>query len=626
MDFTSGIVQILNNEGEIEGTGFVISPDGMIVTCAHVIQGCAPQMAGQSIPQSVHVRFQVNPIEQEACVETSLWRSPNEDDIAFLKLQGDLPSEVTPLKLASTKRAKGHTISTFGFPKIGKIVGSHATQGRVSGAVKEKGMVRFQLEEANAITEGFSGAPVWDETDNCAIGMIVGVLPSDRLGKQKDVAYFIPSEDLKQVYPPLRLSSPPLVKLNRNSFIAVAMVAVIIVVALSAGLYYWLNPAKMTGDFRIAVAGFAVAGQANSSTGKELAQGVYLGLKQEFDDLKLGFTITIWGPDQVGAVTGVDAKERAMSARQLAEKIGADVIVYGLVDVSNPIWQVIPEFYVSSHNFYEADEVTGEHQIGEPFSLTGQGDLARRIQLSSKFGSRVQAISKITVGLTYYSVREYDKALSFFQSAESIKEWEDAQGKQVVYLLLGSISSKKKDYETAKSYYQKSLSIDPQYARPHIGLGGVYYLLALKPIEVSKKDADLDVTLLDIAIDHYQRALRSENQPPLADIPTKAHFGLGQCYLYRTYSGRDKTFNAAVKEFNMVIADYGNGTNPRVRELAAESHARLGLIVYDTGGDLTLAANKYQTAATLLYDNPERQTLYVKRAQDIREVIKTTLP
>jgi hypothetical protein len=110
----------------------------------------------------------------------------------------------------------------------------------------------------------------------------------------------------------------------------------------------------------------------------------------------------------------------------------------------------------------------------------------------------------------------------------------------------------------------------------------------------------------------YEQALQAENQPPFADIASKAHFGLGQTYFMYVYVGEDEVFNLAIGEFQSVIEDYADGTNPRIREIAAESHARLALI-YELSGYTKRAITEYQLAATLLNDNPDRQRQYEQR-------------
>jgi tetratricopeptide (TPR) repeat protein len=382
----------------------------------------------------------------------------------------------------------------------------------------------------------------------------------------------------------------------------------------------------MTGDFRVAVADFAIIGNpADRNAGTELAEGVYLKLNESLSEINKDFTITIWSPSRVGKIKGNTPEEMAKSAEKIAQKIGADILIYGLIDMSNPVWQVTPEFYIASDNFYEAEEITGQYQLGETFILAGQGSIARRIELSSKFDVRAQVISRITIGLAYYSLRDYQNAFESFRSTENISGWEETQGKEVVYLLTGNAAMKAQDLDASITELNKSLSIAPDYARPLITLGGVYYLQALEPFDKTKIPSDIDPELLEKAIESYKQALLAKKQPALSDISTKVHFGLGQCYLMQSYSGLDTPLGDAVEEFKIVIADYGDGQNPRIRELAAEAHARLGLI-YDLSDYIEDAVQEYQLAADLLYDNPERQGQYQARADGLSAKIAPTAP
>ena len=124
------------------------------------------------------------------------------------------------------------------------------------------------------------------------------------------------------------------------------------------------------------------------------------------------------------------------------------MLVYGAIDASQPLWQVTPEFYVSSTNFSEAQEITGQHQMGEPFALAGEGGLLSRVDLSKKMDARAEAITRVTLGLAYYSLREYASSLATLQSAENIPGWQDSQGKAVLYLLEGHPSLMTLDEKT----------------------------------------------------------------------------------------------------------------------------------------------------------------------------------
>lgn len=397
------------------------------------------------------------------------------------------------------------------------------------------------------------------------------------------------------------------------------VISLLVIIFAVGGYFLWkeLYPTKMTGDFRIAVADFAVIGNSDeANAGTELAEGVYLKLNESLSEINKDFTITIWSPNKVGKVEGDTPEERAESAEKITERIGADVLVYGLIDMSEPVWKITPEFYIASDNFYEAEEITGQYQIGESFSLVGQENVARRIELSNKYEVRAQAISKITIGLAYFSLRDYQNALISFQSAENIPGWDESQGKEVVYLLAGNAAMKSNQFDIAISELNKSLAIDHEYARPLITLGSVYYLQALQPFAKTGKPADIDLGLVSKSIEQYNQALTSDHQPDLSDIPTKVHFGLGQCYLLQSYSGMDKSLKDAVDQFNIVIINYADGKNPRIRELAAESHARLGLI-YNLSGNFNEAAKEYKLAADLLFDNPERQKQYQEKFEEL---------
>lgn len=374
--------------------------------------------------------------------------------------------------------------------------------------------------------------------------------------------------------------------------------------------------ARMSGDFRVAVAGFTLVGKAeNPALGKELAQGIEQRLVQTYNETSPDFSTTIWGPDKVRSVVGTTEDQRAADAQVLTSALGADILVYGVVDVSQPVWQVQPQFFVSTDTFYQAAEINGPSEMGAAFALTGQGEMAHRLEFSSKITPRVKILGRMAVGLAYYSAKNYEKALHEFQSIESLPEWKDYDGKQVLYLLIGNAATKSNNFALAEQYFTASLKLDPEYSRALISQAGVYYMRSLERYNTSENPADADAALLQLSIDTYQKASRAAHQPPLADISTKVHFGLGQADLMLTYSGKDNSFDAAAREFRTVIADYGDGKNPRVRELAAEAHARMGLI-YALTANRALAFSEYQSAANLLDDDPERKALYSKRAAE----------
>lgn len=400
-----------------------------------------------------------------------------------------------------------------------------------------------------------------------------------------------------------------------------AVVFIVGLIGLIGTLYgfgFFQPKREMSGDFRVAVAAFEVRGDRDDRPmGEELAEGVYLRMEQAFEELNPNFTIGLWGPDEVEPIRGATREARAVAAARLADEIGADVIVYGLVDATRPVWILTPEFYISDENLIDAQEITGQHEIGQPFEATGQGNVATRIAVSTKLGARAQLLSLLTVGLSYYAARDYGAAQAVFGQVEREYDWSEMGGREVLYLLLGNAAGKNDNLDVAESAYQKALAENPDYSRAYGGLGSVYYIRALRPADETGNLAAIDVELINQSISSYERAAVASIKPALSDIDTKVHFGLGQGYLALHLQDANQPVAPAIREFTAVIDDYGDGENPRVVELAAEAHARLGLI-YIMRGDVFGAIAEYEKAVELLSHVPERQRLYKERIRELQ--------
>jgi S1-C subfamily serine protease len=89
----SGIVRIVS--GRHIGTGFVVTADGLILTCAHVLGSSMPEKAGVVFLGSGEVR--------EAMVLAEEWRAVDAEDVAVLRVCGTLPEGVQPLPLGSSQ-------------------------------------------------------------------------------------------------------------------------------------------------------------------------------------------------------------------------------------------------------------------------------------------------------------------------------------------------------------------------------------------------------------------------------------------------------------------------------------------------------------------------------------------
>ncbi len=196
MNELNGVVRIVSNKHI--GTGFVVSSDGLIATCAHVL--------GSPRPEKATVIFQGTGTRQDATVIAEWWRASDAEDIAFLKIDGALPEGIQVLPLGSCEGTSGHNIRSFGYPAAGEVEGIQGVGKSLGlGPMTTGGYKLLQLRSSE-ITKGFSGAPVWDTLRQRVIGMVVIAAEPDKMGRLGETAFATPAEMLQTVCPALHLS------------------------------------------------------------------------------------------------------------------------------------------------------------------------------------------------------------------------------------------------------------------------------------------------------------------------------------------------------------------------------------------------------------------------------------
>jgi S1-C subfamily serine protease len=183
----AAIVRVQTAEGAVQGTGFIIAEDGLVVTCAHVVAA-----AGEGPGGRVELALRAGGARVEAEVLPQGWRP--DADVALLRPLSPLPTGARPAVLGASPRSAGRPIAAFGYPTVGRVDGLWGT-GEVVGPVTEDGRPLLQLRSTQ-ITAGFSGGPVTDSETGQVIGMVTEIAAQDRYGRMGDVAFAIPIEDL----------------------------------------------------------------------------------------------------------------------------------------------------------------------------------------------------------------------------------------------------------------------------------------------------------------------------------------------------------------------------------------------------------------------------------------------
>ena len=185
-----GVVRVVGPEEN--GAGFVVSASGLIVTCAHVLVGCAT---------GATVRIEPHAIRRSLSATVDLLQDP--PDVAVLRLTDPVPPEVRVLLLGRSPRTPQPGLRTFGYPQMKPEVG---LPGELDyyGPTADDGYQQLALR-SNEATFGFSGAPIWDPELHVVLGMVKSIARGDPGSRLANTAIGVPVENIRELVPELRL-------------------------------------------------------------------------------------------------------------------------------------------------------------------------------------------------------------------------------------------------------------------------------------------------------------------------------------------------------------------------------------------------------------------------------------
>lgn len=205
-----GIVRIFDSQKMIVGLGFLVGPR-RITTCTHVVIQALDIPSEREIQQfignTIIIDFPLVAPNQliDARFVFSAHQSTLNDlvtDIAGLEIPITVPTPGEVLSFSKSGDLWAHDFRAYGFP-------SQKDEGIWTSGVIRSLLANGTLQiEANLldsyhIAKGFSGGPVWDNTLNLAIGMIVAT----ERDVNKTTAYVIPTakieSGLKNIWPDL---------------------------------------------------------------------------------------------------------------------------------------------------------------------------------------------------------------------------------------------------------------------------------------------------------------------------------------------------------------------------------------------------------------------------------------
>lgn len=387
---------------------------------------------------------------------------------------------------------------------------------------------------------------------------------------------------------------------------------------------FFAGPGQMDcGELKIAIAEFGVQEDAGaverSKDAYALANSVYQFLDSELGPCEEGgaasnyeLKVQVWPPSRTGLIKGETREQRAEAAERLAGKINADVVLYGNIHSGTATTTLLPEFYLAAHVVDQVADLAGQYELGEPLGGPGSfGSPVAQLQLREQLEARSPALAQFVIGLSYLAVNQAEKALEHFQAAAQSGGWQDEQGKELVYQFLGNTALQMNDLDGADGYFKQALALDPEYARAQLGVALVIFQRARSACTREQ----VDETAIRAAMAGFDRALHARHQPARSDIAIKARYLNSRAALCLSLAGVEDDWAQAQQGFRGVIADYERG-NARVKAMAAESHAFLGLLAWqqpstgqDAGASAQQAIQEYKQAIELSR-LPERQALF----------------
>jgi tetratricopeptide (TPR) repeat protein len=385
--------------------------------------------------------------------------------------------------------------------------------------------------------------------------------------------------------------------------------------AIGGGYWYSVQPKKMTGSYNIAIAQFGEIQDDGKIKPSQYAASIRSRL---FNFLDGEYKISGLGLNVQVANANMPLIIEDSQAEKLANKINADIVIYGTVSVQQSKDQADfqPRFYVAEHP--DTKEITGTSKLAVPITFA-ISELNMDDGLNSKLRTRTEILFNFTKALIYFSQKDYALASRTIDSAISVAENlpDPFDGEEVLYLLEAKIDIQQKDYDEANQMLDQAFELNPNYARAHLARGNIYYDQG-KIFYEADKPAIYHEDLLFKAKTEYEMALNAPDQPEGAYIPIKAQTNLGNVYfnLALIHGGDAELFSQATSHYAYVVKEYEHTKDPFLKSYAAISYSGLGGI-YETDRKIDQAREAYEQAYKLA-DEPEFEQRIKKQIESLQ--------
>jgi tetratricopeptide (TPR) repeat protein len=339
----------------------------------------------------------------------------------------------------------------------------------------------------------------------------------------------------------IHIGSGPLAEFfrsQRNRRIAL-VTAIVMLALVGGGVLYGLGffapdpvPDKMTGDFNIAVAEFAVLDEAGRLTnaqhqgGRRLAERVAENLGQE---LGADSGVQIWydSPELAAehhVTIGIadNDLDGARSPGAVAEDLNADVLIFGRVEPAATLARQNLRFFLAPQFGRDFTNMLGNYVLRTTIPIFDPERPAEEVW--RELDPLAKGFAQLLIGLRLETLGETEQALASFERAALFIPNDDVVhyfiGQENLFLAQKTEGDEALDFEAAaEAAFERALSLNPDNARATIGLGGVETYRATRLLTTGQSpDFEGDrVAIFGEAIAEARRALATYQ--PVVDQP-----------------------------------------------------------------------------------------------------------
>jgi tetratricopeptide (TPR) repeat protein len=367
-----------------------------------------------------------------------------------------------------------------------------------------------------------------------------------------------------------------------------------------------LPAVHMAGDINVAITDFLGAasdGQEAGGVATAFAESMEQQLVHALSAPGDQPTVEVRGPADVGRLRGDSPAELAEAARGLAAELSAHVVVDGQLTTSDDGTALRLYLYIAPALLPNAEELVGSYELGQVAEVAGDvaTDPVLRMELREEALGRVDALVTLITALAYYRQDNFEEAHGHLDRVAAHGGAALPDGGALLQLMQGNVALKSGRHVEAEAHYLDALDVAPGYGRAYVGLAETSFLTSNGDGTCSP--GHVDAAGVEEAVERYRLARDAPVQPLVSDVASKTEFGLGRSLWCLSRSGLADHWDEAEDHYMNVIDEYESG-NDRIRELAAESHAGLGLLLYTreagSGADAEAACRaaiaSYETA------------------------------